>query len=89
MAKMKHINYQALEAKALEEKGCSGVKIRWRITSEEDAKNFAMRLFEVRADGYTPWHQHDWEHEIFILNGKGKAKIPIKSEPTIRKEESI
>jgi quercetin dioxygenase-like cupin family protein len=30
-----------------------------------------MRLFEIEAGGYTPLHQHDWEHEVFILEGEG------------------
>ena len=30
-----------------------------------------MRLFEIEARGYTPLHLHDWEHEIFILEGEG------------------
>ncbi len=37
-------------------------------------KNFAMRLFEVKRGGHSPLHQHDWEHEVFILEGKGVAR---------------
>ena len=33
-----------------------------------------MRLFEIRPGGNTPYHQHDWEQEIFILEGNGVAK---------------
>lgn len=35
------------------------------------AKNFAMRMFEMSPKGHTPRHKHDWEHEVFILEGKG------------------
>ena len=27
--------------------------------------------FEIQPDGYTPLHRHDWEHEVFILDGEG------------------
>jgi quercetin dioxygenase-like cupin family protein len=30
-----------------------------------------MRLFEIQANGFTPYHKHDWEHEVFIKDGKG------------------
>ena len=50
-----------------------GVKVRWLISKETGAPNFAMRLFEVEPGGYTPHHTHPWEHEIYILSGRGLA----------------
>ena len=38
------------------------------------AKNFAMRLFEIGPGGHSPWHNHEWEHEMFVLEGEGMAK---------------
>lgn len=32
-----------------------------------------MRLFEVGPGGYSPLHTHNWEHEVFILEGEGVA----------------
>ena len=32
-----------------------------------------MRLFEVAPGGYSPLHTHQWEHEVFILEGEGVA----------------
>ena len=32
---------------------------------------FAMREFEVAPGGYTPRHSHDYEHEVFVLEGDG------------------
>ena len=67
---MKKINYQDVKAEKAEN-GASKVNVRWLITKEMGAKNFAMRLFEMDVGGYTPHHQHAWEHEVFILNGRG------------------
>lgn len=53
------------------EAGASGAKIRELITVREGAPNFAMRLFDLAAGGYTPLHSHPWEHEVFILQGAG------------------
>ena len=30
-----------------------------------------MRLFRVAPKGYTPYHTHPWEHEVYVLNGNG------------------
>jgi len=46
--------------------------VRWLIAEKEGAPNFHMRLFEVAPGGSTPHHSHDWEHEIFIVEGAGK-----------------
>ena len=51
--------------------GAYRVKVRWLISKDVGAPNFAMRLFEVEPSGYSPLHKHPWEHEIFILEGEG------------------
>jgi len=53
--------------------GAVGVKVRWLITKEMGAPNFAMRLFEVEKGGCSPFHAHSWEHEVFILEGEGSV----------------
>ncbi len=70
MYKMKHINYKDVKAERVEE-GAKDTTIRWLITSKDGANHFAMREFEIKSKGYTPLHKHDWEHEVFILEGKG------------------
>jgi len=52
--KMKHVNYIDASLKEPEEEGAKAMRIRWLITKEDGAKNFAMRLFEVETGGYTP-----------------------------------
>jgi len=53
------------------EEGASKLKVRWLISNEMGAENFAMRLFRMESGGYSPDHQHPWEHEVFILEGQG------------------
>jgi len=71
---MKRVNYKEVELEKPTEKGLKDLKIRWLITEKDGAKNFAMRLFEIQPGGFSPFHQHDWEHEIFILEGKGTIR---------------
>jgi quercetin dioxygenase-like cupin family protein len=53
--------------------GAEKLKVRWLITKEMGAPNFAMRLFEVGRGGCSPFHSHEWEHEVFIVGGEGSV----------------
>jgi len=71
---VKHVHYTEVESEEPSEKGIKDMKVRWLISKKDGAKNFAMRLFEIQPGGHSPLHQHDWEHEVFILEGKGVAR---------------
>lgn len=57
--------------KPVEMEGAKNVGIRWLISKEDGAENFAMRMFELAPGGHTPLHAHPQEHEVFILEGQG------------------
>jgi len=63
--------YQDVKAETVTEVGAERVAVRWVISEKEGAKNFFMRVFEIAPGGFTPLHQHPWEHEMFIFQGKG------------------
>ena len=66
---MRIISYEEVETKEAE--GSSKLKIRW--LNNEGSRNFAVRHVEIEPDGYSPYHSHSWEHEIFVLEGSGIA----------------
>ena len=72
---MKLVNYQDVKLEDVESEGASKTKIRWLISEKDKAPNFAMRVFEVEPNGHTPFHNHEWEHEVFILAGKGELTL--------------
>ncbi len=78
---MKHVHYTEVSLEQPQEQGIKDVKVRWLISKKDGAKNFAMRLFELKSGGYTPLHQHDWEHEVFIVEGSGVAKDKTTEQP--------
>lgn len=41
------------------------------ITAADGAPNFCMRVFEVQPGSSTPSHSHPWEHEVFVVSGRG------------------
>ena len=48
-----------------------GVMQRTVIGPDQGAPNFVMRIFEL-APGTSPrYHSHSWEHEVFVLSGRG------------------
>jgi quercetin dioxygenase-like cupin family protein len=70
---MKVIRAGSVEAKPVTEEGARDVTVRWLIARPEGAPNFAMRLFELAPGGSTPLHEHAWEHEVFVLQGRGEV----------------
>ena len=77
---MKHVHYTEVELEEPPEEDIKDLKVRWLISKKDGAKRFAMRVFEIQPGGYTPLHQHDWEHEAFVLEGSG-----VTREKTMRK----
>lgn len=41
------------------------------VSPEEGWDDHVMRVVEVGADGYTPFHTHPWPHINYILEGEG------------------
>jgi quercetin dioxygenase-like cupin family protein len=64
--KSKNISISSVEVE-----GAKDVGIRWLISKEDGAENFAMRMFELQPGGYTPLHRHLHEHEVFVIQGRG------------------
>jgi quercetin dioxygenase-like cupin family protein len=65
----KCVHSSQIRLENMAESGAENVKVRWLIGKDEGAPNFAMRLFELQPKGYSPLHSHDWEHEVYILEG--------------------
>ncbi len=51
-----------------------GVIKREVICADKGAPNFCMRVFDIEPGRSTPSHEHPWEHEVFVLSGRGVAK---------------
>jgi quercetin dioxygenase-like cupin family protein len=48
-----------------------GARMRMLIGPDDGAPNFAMRMFTVDPGGHTPLHRHNFEHEVYVLEGEG------------------
>ena len=72
MTKLKIMDSMEVDPREVKMEGAEGVSIRWLISKNDGAANFAMRLFELVPGGHTPLHSHEWEHEVYIVEGQGE-----------------
>ena len=70
---MKVIDYHQAPMTRFDSDMVKGATGRVVIGKADGADHFCMRLFEIEKGGFTPRHQHDWEHEIFFHAGKGEV----------------
>ncbi len=67
-------NAQEVQGKPVEMDGASAVTMRMMVGRADGAPNFAMRHFTVAPGGHTPRHSHDYEHEIYVVEGAGRVE---------------
>lgn len=61
--------------------GADRVAMALMVGREHGAPHFALRHFNVERDGHTPHHQHDYEHEVFIVSGTGTLHLDGSDHP--------
>lgn len=79
--KVKH--YTEVEESPVKMEGAKGVFIRWLVAEKDEAPNFYLRMFRLEKDGHTPYHNHPYEHEVYVLSGNGKLIISGKEYPLV------
>ncbi len=65
-----------------------GIKKRVMIGPRQGAPNFVMRIFELPPGASSPYHSHDWEHEVFVLAGRGVV-VSEGEEISVKPEDAI
>ena len=66
---------QDMDGRRIEADGVEGVTMRVLVGQYDGASTFAMRHFAIDPGGCTPNHEHDWEHEVWILRGIGELTL--------------
>ena len=61
--------------------GVRGVRMAVMVGREDGAPNFALRSFIVDPNGHSPKHSHDYEHEVFIVQGGGEVLLEGEYRP--------
>lgn len=68
---MKIVKLNAVQSHPVDHPEIRGATKQVPIGIADGAPNFSMRVFTLEPGGYTPYHQHPWEHENYVLNGSG------------------
>ena len=55
-------------------KGAYKVKVKYLLHKGVGAEKLQFRLFTIDVKGYTPLEKHTYEHEVYVLKGKGLVK---------------
>ena len=70
--------------KPVEMAGVKGASMAIMVGREHGAPNFALRQFRVEPAGFTPRHSHDYEHEVFVVDGSGTVLLEGAERPVRR-----
>ena len=65
-----------------------GIVKREVINADDGAPNFCMRAFDIEPGASTPSHKHPWEHEVFVLSGRGVV-VSEQGETQIAKDSVV
>ncbi|MEJ5260627.1 MAG: cupin domain-containing protein [Anaerohalosphaeraceae bacterium] len=76
-------NIESVPAEPVQMEGAKDVKVRVVFGPKEQAPTFAMRVFELEPGGHTPYHRHNFEHEVLVLSGevavvREDGAVPLK-----------
>ena len=74
-------NIQDVPAVPVNMEGAENVQVRVIYGPKDKAPTFAMRVFELAPGGHTPYHQHNFEHEVLVLDGQIAAVTPDGPKP--------
>jgi len=80
--------YPNTDVPAADVPGSPGAKIAWVIGKNVEAPNFAMRIISLEPGAATEYHNHAWEHEVYILQGTGIV-VDKDGETTIAPEMCV
>ena len=79
MAHIRNLDQATMQPVQME--GVEGASMAVMVGRDDGAPHFAMRAFRVEARGHTPRHHHDYEHEVYIVDGSGTVLLEGEERP--------
>lgn len=73
----------------LDDAGVASVTRKILIGPEDGSENIVMRLFTVAPGGHTPFHNHESEHVVKVLAGRGIIKRGEGQQTEIASGQSV
>jgi len=72
MVVIKHENIKLFDVQMDGTKGAFKANV---IGKPEGWPDHTLRVFRIESGGFTPHHQHDWEHVNYVIKGRGRLRI--------------
>jgi len=67
--KIKSIN--SVEKKKVQMEGAEKAWKQMPLSSADGVPMYSLRVFTVEPGGFTPYHQHPYEHMNYVIEGEG------------------
>ena len=68
---MKTISLHEVKKNKVDMEGAHKAWKQVPLSKEDGAPMYSYRVFTVEPGGYTPYHQHNYEHMNYIIEGEG------------------
>lgn len=68
------VNVADVPVEDLDKNGAEKVKVQYLIDDRHGSDRFALRLYTVQKGGNTPLDQHEYEHHVYVVSGRGLLK---------------
>ena len=69
------VNAESVPFEDLLKNGAEKVKVRYLIDERHGSNHFALRIYTVDKNGRTPLDQHQYEHQVYVMNGEGFLRM--------------
>lgn len=68
---MKIVSLDQVEKQKVNMEGAEKAWKQMPLSSKDGAPVYSYRVFTVEPGGFTPYHQHPYEHMNFVIEGEG------------------
>ena len=86
---MKITRLEDMDKSKVEMEGARNVCKQVPISKVDGSPLVSFRVFTIEPDGHTPFHQHEWEHLNYIIEGEGAIVMENEKEQKIQKGDFI
>ncbi|RKX23901.1 MAG: cupin domain-containing protein [Candidatus Zixiibacteriota bacterium] len=69
------VKYEDIERTEVLMEGVKDITVAKVIGQPQGWPDHSLRVFQIAPGGFTPHHQHDWEHVNYVVSGKGTVTI--------------
>jgi quercetin dioxygenase-like cupin family protein len=76
-------NLDKIEKVRVEMEGVKDAFKQVPLSREDGAPHFSFRVFTLEPGGYTPFHNHPFEHLNYIISGQGAVVRGDRSEEPV------